>query len=138
MTTTSQTTFSSESFRNQPISEGELAYIGGRERNRAYELLLRKFSESKISKAELAKRLGVSPVQITRWLGAPHNFTIEIYSRVLYAICGAERDAAVSHPFKILASNYRHHEDTMQMGNDPRDDQQAIVDSKPIPIYASR
>lgn len=88
--TTSQTSFLSEILSGQPIPIGKLAYFRARLSNRIHELVLSEFMRlsegGKITKAELAKRIGRKPEQVTRWLGASGNWTIETLSDLLLAM----------------------------------------------------
>jgi hypothetical protein len=82
--TTSQTSFLSEIISGDPIPANKLGYFRARLTNRLHELIITEFERlsqsGKISKADLARRIGKKPEQITRWLGAPGNWTIETVS----------------------------------------------------------
>lgn len=97
--TTSQTSFLSEILSGQPIPIGKLAYFRARLSNKIHELVLSEFmrleQENKITKAELARRIGRKPEQVTRWLGAPGNWTSETFSDLLLGM-GCEPALAVS------------------------------------------
>ena len=83
----------------QQISIGTLAYFRGRLMNRIHALVLEDFTklenEKKITKADLARRIGREPAQITRWLGSPGNWTIETWSDLMLGM-GHEPSIAVS------------------------------------------
>jgi hypothetical protein len=85
-----QTSFLSEIIGAERIPVGRLAYFRGRLGNRIHELVLTEFSRlskaGKINKAQLAKRIGRQPEQVTRWLGSPGNWTIETFSDLLLAM----------------------------------------------------
>lgn len=87
---TSQTSFLSEILGGQPIPIGKLAYFRARLSNEIHELVLSEFvrleRENKINRAELARRIGRKPEQVTRWLGAPGNWTIETFSDLVLAM----------------------------------------------------
>lgn len=93
---TSQTSFLSEIVSGQAIPLGKLAYFRERFRDRLYELVvsefLRKEKAGELSRADLARRIGRKPEQITRWLGAPGNWTLETVSDLLLGITKAELD----------------------------------------------
>jgi hypothetical protein len=76
------------------IPPGKLAYFRERFRDRLYELVvsefLRREASGQITRAKLARRIGRKPEQITRWLGAPGNWTLETVSDLMLAICKAE------------------------------------------------
>jgi hypothetical protein len=84
MTTSQPTSFLSEIVSGAPIPPEKLGYFRGRLSNRFHELVLELFTEleraGKITKAELARRLGRAPEQVTRWLGAPGNWTLDTAS----------------------------------------------------------
>lgn len=84
MTTTSPTSFLSEIISGEDIPPGKLEYFRSRLSNRLHEIIIDEFvrlSETKkITKADLARRIGKSPAQITRWLGAPSNWTLDTVS----------------------------------------------------------
>jgi len=67
-----------------------LGYFHGLSQDEAHELVLSLFlqeaSETGITRAFLARRLGKSPEQITRWLGAPGNWTLETLTNLLLAM----------------------------------------------------
>ena len=83
MTTSQQTAFLSEILDGSPIPQGKQAYFSARLRNDFYDVVMRLFLEKKISKAELARRLGKDSAQITRWLSSPGNWTFDTLSNFL-------------------------------------------------------
>ena len=95
MTTSVTTSFLSEILDdNEIIPPGKLAYFRERFRDRLYELVvaefLKKEAASTLTRAQLARRIGRKPEQITRWLGAPGNWTLETVSDLMLAISKAE------------------------------------------------
>jgi hypothetical protein len=91
---TSRTSFLSEISRGEPIPIGKLSYFRERFRDRLYELVVSEFLKKErageLTRADLARRIGRKPEQITRWLGAPGNWTIETVSDLLLAISKSE------------------------------------------------
>ena len=91
---TSPTSFLSEISNGEAIPLGKLAYFRERFRDRLYELVvsefLKKERNKELTRADLARRIGRKPEQITRWLGAPGNWTLETVSDLLLAISKAE------------------------------------------------
>jgi len=85
--TTSQTSTLSEKLMETPISVGTLAYFRERLRIGLHEMVFLEFRkqerDGRLTKAELARRLGKRPEQITRWLGAPGNWTLDTVSDLL-------------------------------------------------------
>jgi hypothetical protein len=79
-----------ESLEDAEISPVIRGYFHGLSQDEAHEVVLSIFlkeaQEHSINKAFLARRLGKSPEQITRWLGAPGNWTSETYTNLLIAM----------------------------------------------------
>jgi len=69
------------------ISLHKLAYFRERLRNRLHQVILSRFltlEDSRgFTRADLAHRIGREPTQITRWLGAPGNWTLDTVSDLL-------------------------------------------------------
>ena len=89
--------FLSEIERGERIPAGKLAYLAERARNSFYDFILGKFEEAErkgLTQADLAKRIGKTPPQINRMLGAPGNWTIETICALLVGICGEEIEPA--------------------------------------------
>lgn len=98
MSTSSRRQFLSEILSDKPIPLGKLAYFRERFRDRLYELVLKEFLKSEASgltRADIARRIGRRPEQITRWLGAPGNWTLETVSDLLLAISKAEPEVGL-------------------------------------------
>jgi hypothetical protein len=66
----------------------DLGYVRTRNKNKAHSLLLEIFKESGLSKADLAKKLGKKPEQITRWLAGPGNLKLDTLSDLIFAMKG--------------------------------------------------
>lgn len=102
--------FLSEILNDEPIPIGKLAYFRERFRDRLYEMVVGEFlkreSSGEISRAGLARRIGKRPEQITRWLGAPGNWTLETVSDLVLAIAKAEPLVDVSPLGQRPARNY--------------------------------
>jgi hypothetical protein len=80
------------------INIGVLAYMRERNRGHVYNIVIGEFERSGISKAVLASRLGKAPEVISRWLGAPGNWTMDTVSDLLFAMSGAEPQYAINYP----------------------------------------
>jgi len=82
-----------ESLTADRISEGTLAYFRERFKNKLHAVVLQQFIEQEsargMSKADIARKLGKDPAQVTRWLKTPGNITINSVSDLLLAL-GAE------------------------------------------------
>jgi hypothetical protein len=84
MNTSLSKSFVSDIVAGEAIPPEKLGYFRGRFSNQIHELVLELFMEleraGKITRAELARRLGKAPEQLTRWLGAPGNWTLDTTS----------------------------------------------------------
>jgi transposase-like protein len=98
---TSPTSFLSE-IREGPkgreIPKHKLAYFRARLRNRIYDLVVSEFARQQemtgATKADLARRIGRDPAQLTRWLSSPSNWTLDTISDLMTAM-GTEPQFAV-------------------------------------------
>jgi hypothetical protein len=104
---TSQTTFLSEPKIGEKISPEVFAYLRSRAKRHAYNLVMREFKKSGITKAELARRMGKGADRISRMLGGPGNWTITTVSDLLFAISAAEPQWNLSYPLKAAPRNFR-------------------------------
>ena len=108
MTTSQQTSFLSEILEGKEIPPGKIAYFRERLRNRLYDLVVTEFlSQQKtqqLTRADVARRIGRRPEQLTRWLGAPGNWTLDTVSDLLLAM-GAEPEFSVASVVNRTASN---------------------------------
>ena len=81
------------------ISDDDIYYFRERNRNRIHSAVISAFAKlvesRKLTKRELAVRLGKEPSQVTRWLSGPGNWTLDTVSDLLLAM-GAELDHRVS------------------------------------------
>lgn len=94
MTTFRRTPVKSEISGDDPLSDYALGYLNERVRNSFYDYVLRRFHEAAerecLTKAKLARRLGIAPARVTRLLGAPGNWTLDTVSELLVGICREE------------------------------------------------
>lgn len=94
MTTFRKTPVKSEIAGDEPLSDYALGYLNERVRNSFYDYVLRRFHTAAerdgLTKARLAKRLGIAPARVTRLLGAPGNWTLDTVSELLVGICREE------------------------------------------------
>jgi hypothetical protein len=88
------------SLEDAPIDPVTLGYFHGLAQDEAHETVLALFLEmaktDSVTRAFLARRLDKSPEQITRWLAAPGNWTLDTFANLLLAMghrpkFGAER-----------------------------------------------
>ncbi|MBF6567435.1 MAG: helix-turn-helix transcriptional regulator [Candidatus Binataceae bacterium] len=96
---TSQTSFLSDVLDAREIPRNKLAYFRARLRNRLYDFIITAFvreqENGKLSRKQLAERIGRRPEQITRWLSGPSNWTLDTISDLLIAM-GAEAEFALA------------------------------------------
>lgn len=94
MTMFQKTPVKSELACDQPLSDYALGYLNARVRNNFYDYVLRRFHEAEenegLTKAKLARRLGLEPARVTRLLGSPGNWTLDTISELLVGICREE------------------------------------------------
>ena len=111
MTTSQRKPFLSEVLNEDRIPLGKLSYFRERFRDRLYDLVLDEFfkqeSETGLTRAEVARRIGRRPEQITRWFGAPGNWTLETVSDLLLAISKSEPDVSLLPLGGRAVRNYR-------------------------------
>jgi hypothetical protein len=85
MTFSQKNTPSSET-NGELIPKGKLAYYRGRFSHRIYDLVMDCFADSKVSKADLSRRLGRDAALINRWLAMPGNWESDTVSDLMLAI----------------------------------------------------
>ena len=94
MTTFRKTPLKFEIAGDEPLSEYSLGYLNERVRNSFYDYVLRRFHEAAqqkgLTKAKLARRLGLEPARVSRLLGSPGNWTLDTVSELLVGICREE------------------------------------------------
>lgn len=83
------------------LGSGTRAYFQERLRGRLYDLVIgevEKYRARGGTRAGLAKRIGKRPEQITRWLSAPGNLTLDTLSDLLLGLSGAELAIGLEYP----------------------------------------
>jgi transcriptional regulator with XRE-family HTH domain len=97
--------------KNDRPSRRDVAYYRQRQKNRVFSAIASFFAEEaaagKISKKELANKLGKDPSQITRLLSGPTNLELDTISDILLAM-GAEMDHSIVRFVDRLKPNYAH------------------------------
>jgi hypothetical protein len=96
--TTSATIGLSKPTRSDKISLGTLGYVRARNRQRAYDLVVRELKKSGITQAELARRMGKAPEVVSRLLSRPRNWELDTFADLLFAISGAVPTFGAGHP----------------------------------------
>ena len=95
---TSRTTRLSEPTGSEKISIGTLGYVRARHRQRAYDLVIREFKRSGITRADLARRLGKGQDVISRLLSRPQNWELDTLCDLVFAISGTVPAYGTSFP----------------------------------------
>lgn len=103
---TSRTSSLSKPIGCEVIPLGTFGYFRARNKNRLYQLVLREFVRSGMSRADLARRMNKRPEIVTRLLGAPGNWTLDTVSDLLFAISGAEPTYSLSYPLDEAKRNF--------------------------------
>ena len=123
MNTSPKTPFLSEVLNGDKIPLGTLAYFRERFRDRLYDLVMEEFlkqdAESGLTRAEVARRIGRRPEQVTRWFGAPGNWTLETVSDLLLAVAKSEPDVHLLPLDGRAVRNYRGQELSKQGSTEP-------------------
>jgi hypothetical protein len=88
--TTSKKKSSMQANSDEAIIPSDLGYERERFRNVVHQAVLEKFLEesekSGFSRAQMSRRLRKKPEQITRWLGAPGNWTLDTVTDLMLAM----------------------------------------------------
>jgi transcriptional regulator with XRE-family HTH domain len=103
---------SMENTSEQPaLSKRDIFYYRQRMKNRIFTAIASFFATEaechRITKREIANRLGCDPAQITRWLSAPSNMTLDTISDLLVAL-KAEADVQIVSFEAKAKPNYVH------------------------------
>ena len=111
MTISQKKSLLSEVLNEDQIPLGTISYFRERFRDRLYDLVLDEFfkqeSETGLTRADVARRIRRRPEQITRWFGAPGNWTLETVSDLLLAISKSEPDVSLLPLEGRAVRNYR-------------------------------
>ena len=96
------------------VSPRALAYYHGRFRNALHDYVLKVFTrqqqELKLTRREMAHRIGKDPAQITKWLAAPGNWTLDTVSDLLIGMGIDPRKAIASLPVaETVSTNLDEH-----------------------------
>lgn len=123
MNTSRKNPFLSTILDGEVIPLGTLSYFRERFRDRLYDLVMEEFlkqdAEAGLTRAEVARRIGRRPEQITRWFSAPGNWTLETVSDLLLAVARSEVDVTLM-PLKGRAvRNFRHQSTSVQRPDVP-------------------
>lgn len=96
----------SEPHGNEPIDRFTLSYMSGLARDRIHQMILAAFANSGMSKADLAKRLGMDKSRVSRILNTSSNITAETLGAVMFAIDGSCPKVTQHWPLKENQQNF--------------------------------
>jgi hypothetical protein len=88
------------------VNPSTLAYFSARNRRKLYSTIIKEFRKSKLTQAQLARRMGQRTDVICRWLSGPGNYTLDTVSNLVFGISGGELTYTVSHPLGELSRNF--------------------------------
>ena len=89
MRTSQNTTFLAKPSGDEAVEAATFAYVKGRARQQAYNLLVKSLKESGITQATLARRSGSGSDVISRILRRPRNLELDTLSALIYSVTGA-------------------------------------------------
>lgn len=97
--------------QNNPLSRRVIAYYRRRQQNRIFSQIAQFFAHEaergKITRKEMAEKLSKDPAQVSRWLSAPSNLTLDTISDILLSM-GAEMDCTITRFVDRVQPNYAH------------------------------
>jgi hypothetical protein len=110
--TTYQTAWSTiDISTDDPVDIGQLAYSRQRFRNEMHQAVLKTFIDlvdnHGFTQSRLAKKLGKKPSQVSRWLAAPGNWTIDSISDFLLAM-NSEPESSIRCLDNLPRQNFAH------------------------------
>jgi hypothetical protein len=103
----SQTTSLSKPTGDDEVPFDTYSYFRARAKRFAYDIVIKEFKKSGISKATLARRLGKGADRVSKMLAGPGNWTIDTLAELLFAISGGVPTFAVSYPLERPIRNFR-------------------------------
>ena len=106
MTSSQSTSTLAEPDGDVKISPSTLAYFSARNRRKIYSTVISEFKKSKLTQAQLARRMGQRTDVICRWLSGPGNYTLDTVSNLIFGISGGELKYSVAHPLSEPPRNF--------------------------------
>lgn len=91
---------------DEGIDPSALAYFSARNRRKLYSAIIKEFKKSKLTQAQLARRMGQRTDVICRWLSGPGNYTLDTVSNLVFGISGGELTYTISHPLAEPPRNF--------------------------------
>ncbi len=101
-----KTTAPSKPTGSGKVSFGTLSYFRSRNKHRVFNLVIKEFEKSGLTQADLGRRLGMDTGQLSRYLNAPGNWTLDMLSDFLFAISGAEAGYDIVYPLEQPPRNF--------------------------------
>lgn len=105
MTTSPKMPLLSKPKDGERVSPSALSYVETRTKLFLFNLVHERFAASKISQAELARRLGLGTDRVCKLLGSPGNWTIKTASHLLFGIDGSILDPRAFQPLDKPSRN---------------------------------
>jgi hypothetical protein len=97
------------------IPLGTMGYVRARNRHRAYDLIIREFKKSRLSQADLAKRIGRGADVVCRLLSRPGNWELDTFSDLLFGTCGSLANFSSSRPmYHAITTSTQHQKQRFQ------------------------
>ena len=106
MNTSQKTTILSKPEGNDKILSGTLNYFRARNKSRVFNIVRKEFDKSGLTQTCLGQRLAMDKGQLSRYLNAPGNWTLDMFSDFLFAISGAVPLYRTYQPLDQPARNY--------------------------------
>ncbi|MDR3420464.1 MAG: hypothetical protein P4L80_04355 [Xanthobacteraceae bacterium] len=103
----SQITTLSKPQGDEEVPIDTFAYFRARAKRFAYELAIKEFQKSGVTKATLGRRLGKKPDRVSKMLAGPGNWTIETLADLIFATSGGVPTFGVAHPLDRPIRNFK-------------------------------
>ncbi|AGB73743.1 hypothetical protein RHSP_79501 [Rhizobium freirei PRF 81] len=108
LNTSHETSLLAEPSSDDRISDRTLGYVTQTARDDVFDMVANACVEAGITRANIARRLGKDPAQVSRLLNTPGNWTIDTIAELLFAIDGSFLRAERHWPQREALSNRRH------------------------------
>jgi hypothetical protein len=103
----SQTSTLSKPVGDEQVPFDTFSYFRARAKRFAYEVAIKEFQKSGLSKAQLSRRLGKGSDRVSKMLAGPGNWTIDTLADLLFAISGGVPTFGIAYPLEKPVRNYR-------------------------------
>lgn len=108
MNTFQETSLLADPSGDERIEERTLGYVTQTTRDDVFDMVANACVEAGVTRANIARRLGKDPAQVSRLLNMPGNWTIDTIAELLFAIDGSFLRPERYWPQKEALSNRRH------------------------------